>query len=59
MLLFYNGEGIQSNLNVLCGIAVECIPFKMCIRHLLMGRVMKQMEKTAGSSEMADPHCKL
>jgi len=24
-----------------------------------MGRVMKQMEKTAGSSEMADPHCKL
>jgi hypothetical protein len=25
----------------------------------LMGRVMKEMEKTAGSLERAGPHCKL
>ena len=59
MLLFYKGEGTESNRNVLYGIAVECIPFKMCIRHLLMGRVIKQMKKTAGSSERAGPHSNL
>jgi hypothetical protein len=58
-MLLYKGEGIQSNLNVLYVIAVECSPFKMCIRYLLMGRVMKPMEKTAGGSERADLHCKL
>jgi hypothetical protein len=35
---------------VLYGIAVECSLF------LLMGRVMKPMEKTAGGSERAGPH---
>lgn len=59
MLLFYKGEGTQNNLNVLHGIAVECSPFKMCIRHLLMGGVINQMEKTARSSVRASPHCKL
>jgi hypothetical protein len=58
-LLLYKGNGIRSNLNVLYEIAVECSLFKMCIRHLFMGRVMKPMEKIAGGSERADLCCKL